>query len=271
MPMVIFGPYVEEFDPYTMSFYVTLVIQDLLLHNCMLDLGASHNLMPLLVMQQLGLEITRPYKELYSFDSKRVKCLVMIKDLVVNLAQIPMKSVVMDIVVEDIPPHFGMLLSSSWGSKMGGSIKLDLAYATIPTFGGEQRRLYRESQFVKTVITTKGSGNSLVHGKDSDISCLFLEEYEKLLEEALVHLKGQLKYQDLNENEVWKLYFNGANSKEGNGAGILLVSLKGNMTPLSFKLEFEATNNVAEYEAFLLGLQTEKKDEYRMPNNLWRF
>ena len=26
--------------------------------------------------------------------------------------------------------------------------------------------------------------------------------------------------------------------------------------PLSFKLEYEATNNVAEYEALLLGLQT---------------
>lgn len=34
-------------------------------------------------------------------------------------------------------PCFGMILSRSWGSKVGGSIKLDLTYATIPTFGGE--------------------------------------------------------------------------------------------------------------------------------------
>jgi hypothetical protein len=115
-PMVVFGPHVEELDPSTAPFYVTLVIHDLLLHNCMLDSGASHNLMPLSVMEQLGLQITRPYKDLYSFDSKRVKCLGMIKDLVVNLAQIPVKSVVMDIVVADIPPRFGMLLSRSWGS-----------------------------------------------------------------------------------------------------------------------------------------------------------
>ena len=60
----------------------------------------------------------------------------MIKDLVVNLAQIPVKSVVMDIVVAHTPPRFGMLISRSWGSKVGGSIKLDLTYATIPTFGG---------------------------------------------------------------------------------------------------------------------------------------
>lgn len=34
------------------------------------------------------------------------------------------------------------------------------------------------------------------------------------------------------------------------------------MIPLSFKLEFEATNNMVEYEALLLGLKTVKKYEY---------
>lgn len=34
----------------------------------------------------------------------------------------------------------------------------------------------------------------------------------------------------------------------------MLVSLEGNLIPLSFKMEFEATNNVAEYEELLLGL-----------------
>ena len=75
----------------------------------------------------------------------------MIKDLVVNLVQIPAKSVVMDIVVANIPARFSMLLSRSWGTKIGGSIKLDLTYATIPVFGGEERRLYQETRFVKIV------------------------------------------------------------------------------------------------------------------------
>jgi len=55
-----------------------------------------------------------------------------------------------------------------------------------------------------------------------------------------------------------KLYFDGENSKEGNGARVLLVSLEGGLIPLSFKLEFEATNNVVEYEEFLLGLKMAK-------------
>ena len=52
-------------------------------------------------MESLGLDITRPYKDLYSFDSRNVKCLGLIKDLCVNLSQIPAKNLVMDVVVAD--------------------------------------------------------------------------------------------------------------------------------------------------------------------------
>ena len=41
-------------------------------------------------------------------------CLGLIKDLVISLHQIPKKSIVMDIVVADVPAKFGMLLSRSW-------------------------------------------------------------------------------------------------------------------------------------------------------------
>jgi hypothetical protein len=126
-------------------FYTSLNIHDKVLHNCFMDSGASHNLMPKIVMEELGLEVTRAYHDLYSFDSRRVQCLGVIKDLVVSLFQLPMKSVVMDIVVADDPPKFGMLLSRSWIKKLGGTLHMDLTYATIPVFGGERRRLYREA------------------------------------------------------------------------------------------------------------------------------
>ena len=110
----------------------------------MIDFGASHNLMPKAVMDNLGLDITRPYKDLFSFDSRKVKCLGLIKDIVVSLHQIPEKSIVMDIAVADVPTKFGMLLSRSWAAKLKGIIQMDMPYATIPVFG-VQRRLYREN------------------------------------------------------------------------------------------------------------------------------
>ena len=95
-------------------------------------------------MEILGLEVTIPYKDLYSFDSSRVRCLGLIKDLCVNLAQILAKSLVMDIVVADIPPKYGMLLSRSWGAKLQGTMQMDMTYATIHVFS-QPRRLYRET------------------------------------------------------------------------------------------------------------------------------
>ena len=76
-------------------------------------------------MERLGLEITRPYKDLYSFDSSRVKCLGLIKDLCVSLTQIPAKCMVMDVVVADVPPKYGMLFSRAWGAKMQGTMQME--------------------------------------------------------------------------------------------------------------------------------------------------
>jgi len=85
--------------------------------------------MPKGIMDRLGLEITQSYGYLYAFDSRKVKCMDMIKDLVVNLAQILAKSILMDVVVADIPPKYGMLLSKSWGTKLGGSpTRYDIRY-----------------------------------------------------------------------------------------------------------------------------------------------
>ena len=97
-------------------------------------------------MDELGLSITNPYHDLFSFDSRKVKCLGLIKDLVVNLSQLPSKCIVVDIVVVDIPPKFGLLLSRSWSKRLGGTLHMDLTYATIPIFGGDTKRIYRKNQ-----------------------------------------------------------------------------------------------------------------------------
>jgi hypothetical protein len=65
-----------------------------------------------------------------------VQCIGVIKDLVVTLFQLPMKSVVMEIVVVDVPPKFGMIFSIFGIKRLGGTLQMDLTYATIPVFWG---------------------------------------------------------------------------------------------------------------------------------------
>jgi ribonuclease HI len=54
------------------------------------------------------------------------------------------------------------------------------------------------------------------------------------------------------------MFFDGASSKDGVGVGVVFVSPVQETISLSYKLEFEATNNVAEYEALVLGLRAAK-------------
>jgi hypothetical protein len=125
-----------------------------------MDLGASHKLMSKDIMDELDMEINKAYHDLYSFDSRKVKCLGVIKDLVVTLFQLPMKSIVMDIVVADVPPKFGMLLSRSWIKRLGGTLQFDLSYATILVFGGEHIRLYKEAQ-LSYIISDEGNPTTI--------------------------------------------------------------------------------------------------------------
>ena len=58
----------------------------------------------------------------------------------------PSKIVVMDVVVDDIPPKFGILLSRSWTLKLKGSLQMDMTYVTIHVWN-ERKRLYSEKRF----------------------------------------------------------------------------------------------------------------------------
>jgi ribonuclease HI len=51
------------------------------------------------------------------------------------------------------------------------------------------------------------------------------------------------------------MFFDGASSSIGAGVGVVFKSPSQETISLSYKLEFEVTNNVAEYEALVLGLR----------------
>ena len=103
--------------------------------------------------------------------------------MVVSLAQIPAKSLVMDVVVADTPTRFGMLLSRSWGAKLGGVLKLDFTYAIMPIFGREERRLYKETRFIITIKNNKASNSPIYSQEKDDFSCFMLHDNAELAED----------------------------------------------------------------------------------------
>jgi hypothetical protein len=57
-------------------------------------------------------------------------------------------------------------------------------------------------------------------------------------------------------NPHWILYFDGSSRKQGDGAGALLLTPVREQFKYMLDLEFKATNNMAEYEALIFGLNT---------------
>ncbi|XP_013613891.1 PREDICTED: uncharacterized protein LOC106320074 [Brassica oleracea var. oleracea] len=56
-------------------------------------------------------------------------------------------------------------------------------------------------------------------------------------------------------DSTWVLHVDGSSSKQGSGIGICLTSPTGEILEQSFRLEFHASNNEAEYEALIAGLR----------------
>jgi hypothetical protein len=276
-PELLFRP---EVDGHTNNgvvtpFYISLNIHDLILHNVMLDSGASHNLMLKVVMEKLRLEVTRPYKDLHSFDSSKVRCIGLIKDLCITLVQIPTKSMVMDVMVIDIPPKYGMLLSRSLGAKLKGTLQLDMSYATIPVFG-QQRRLYRETLMKYMVNSQEKPHNYPLYSAHSDLDSFILyndgdtrkqitqlEEDTSGLNEGQEITEAERKKNVITEElptDFWSMEFDGAVSKEGAGARIWLHNHRSMYSENhSYKLNFQCTNNIVEYKALMLSLKLLKK------------
>ena len=60
---------------------------------------------------------------------------------------------------------------------------------------------------------------------------------------------------DPQDELQWHMYFDGAINRKGRGIGAVLATPQGQLIPFTRKMTFPCTNNEAEYEAYILGLQ----------------
>ena len=219
-------------------------MNDKVLHNCMLDSGASSNVMTKKVMEQLNLRISRPYHNICALDSQTIEVFGLIKGLQVYLKAYPSIMIEMDIMVIDVPDLWGMLINRKSAADLGGSIQMDLSYATLPTPDGGTFRLDREVFRKVHVENPKVPIEELMYEEEG------LGNYA-ILSNSIVPLEDKVKDNELDK--VWHMDFDDAFSRLGKGAGIVLQAQNGKIFKFAYRLEFDATNNVVEYEALLLG------------------
>jgi hypothetical protein len=156
------------------TLFLSLLVNDSILHNCMLDSGATSNVMTKKVMEQLNLRISRPYHNICDMDSRTIEVHGLIKGLQVHLAAFPDIMTEMDIVVIDVLDTWGMLLNRKTFVDLGGYLQMDLTYATIPTPNGLEFRLNRELERKYHVEDLRKKNNEIVY-REMEMGCCEIE------------------------------------------------------------------------------------------------
>jgi hypothetical protein len=126
---------------------------------------------------------------------------------------------------------------------------MDLTYATISVFEGEHKRLYMEVILSYILNDHQNPRNHPIDDVEDEIDSSFFHLNGEEPEITVNKCKNQSLTNQ--QNKVGKMYFDGSSSKEVYGPGIVVIFPAQEVITLSYKLEFETTNNIVEYEALV--------------------
>ncbi|XP_059668955.1 uncharacterized protein LOC132314056 [Cornus florida] len=96
----------------------------------------------------------------------------------------------------------------------------------------------------------------------ADLIAQFPSGNFELVQDDLPHEKPDSTYY-ADENVVWTLSFDGSSTSKGGGVGVVLTSGEGKAQKFSYKLTFACSNNMAEYEALVLGLLAAREEKFK--------
>jgi hypothetical protein len=119
----------------TPPFLLTFEIFNRNVHNCMVDSGASSNVIPYVMCQKLNVEPKKCDIQIVQLDRSNVKVIGELKNVLIRLAFNPKVHQVIDIIVVDIPEAYGLLLSRDWSEKLNGYFSTDWSHIWLPYNG----------------------------------------------------------------------------------------------------------------------------------------
>jgi hypothetical protein len=204
-------------------FYISIENHDVALRNFLVDIGATNNIMPLGVMEELGMKCTKYYEtgeSIYVIDSRQVPAYGEIKDYYAWITTAPHIITVFNIIVVDLPPTYGVVLGRDWSSMIVGYIMNNGSCMMLPDKEGEIIKVPHES---RRPFSFKKKDNELM----KDIIDIGIRNYAILgMEqiEILDQIEGMENKEHLFE-VYWSISFNGSCLSSGSGVGIVLVSL----------------------------------------------
>ncbi len=151
-------------------FYVSLIIGGKLVHNCMIDSGASSSVMPTCVANALGMKYKPIVRDVLQLDGSTFKTIGILRNVEMALHACPGCTVIQDISVAEVKPYFAICLSRDFTAQIGGFISADWSYMSFKTRYGanasiraEPQALYHLVNYQLTIpIYSQGFNSSLL-------------------------------------------------------------------------------------------------------------
>jgi hypothetical protein len=212
-------------------------------HCCLIDGGLGPSVMSKIIMEEIGLSCTNENaRSMLSYNILQQTTTCEIKDVTLVLCTHPEIRTILSIQVIDMPVRsYSIILGRDWQALTSGYLSLDRTHLSIPR-NGKNIIILREGIISPYIESVPQYSINYIE-EDLGVYSIFAEEDNIPLEKI-----------DL-DNDIWHMHFDGSCSSEGNGVGIILVSLAGKIYTLSYRLEFSFTNNVVEFESLLLGIE----------------
>jgi hypothetical protein len=128
-------------------------------HDCMVDLGASSNIMPWSVFQKINAEVQPSSLKIIHLDQTSIKVIGELRNVLIRLSSNPKVHQVIDIIVVDIPEVYGLFLSRDWSKQLHDYFTMDWSHLWLPENGKPNRIKVNRECYLKFTVTDLNDPN----------------------------------------------------------------------------------------------------------------
>jgi hypothetical protein len=146
-------------------------------HNCLVDSGASSNIMPYSVCLQINAKPQKSAIQIVQLDRTRVKVLGELKDVLIRLSSNSKVFQIIDIIVVDIPDAYGLILSRDWSEKLHGYFSTDWSHLWLPYNGKPNQICVNREKYMKHNVTDLDGENEHVDFANSIVGNYSIDSY----------------------------------------------------------------------------------------------
>jgi hypothetical protein len=140
-------------------FLLTFEIFNRNVHNCVVDFGASSNVMPLSVFQKINTDVQPSNLKHIQLDRTNVRVISELKNVLVRLSSNSKVHQIIDIIFVDIPEVYGFFLSRDWSEQLHGYFSIDWSHLWLPEDGQPNKVRINCECYLKHTVTDLNDAN----------------------------------------------------------------------------------------------------------------